>query len=287
MKEMIKRIKELSLKTKIQLSAAILLTIFLAVAIPVYAWFNNQKKAAEMYKIKYPNSLYLNAAHREDRMYFDLDELDIEEYFLGENGLPINYNTEEGGKPEYRTKTHRLYAFSVSGEGTTRFTLQLAHTNNNELKYEIYEAEQTKDKPDTGFENFDWVHYERHIGDNSENPFTFADDLGAAKDAYYVLGSKVNGEILNPADENDDDNVLALKDNNDPYYIKTYGETNDNVEDHAVPTYWQANITLSRNDIDRNTKEFHKYYILKVSWDEKQENSKETDMIYLAAKRKN
>ena len=40
-----------------------------------------------MYKIEYPNSLYINAAHREDRMYFDLDELDMEEQAVGSVAL--------------------------------------------------------------------------------------------------------------------------------------------------------------------------------------------------------
>lgn len=288
MVKIIRRIKELSLKTKIQLITAIVLTICLIVAIPVYAWFNNQKKAAEMYKIEYPNSLYLNAAHREDRMYFDLDELDMEEYFMGPDNLPIDYTdyaANPSGVPTYREKTHRLYAFSVSGEGTTSFTLQLAHTNNNELKYEIYEASQVGVRP-SGFENFDWVHYERHTGveDNSENPFSFSDDL-TGKDAYYTIGARVNGTIRNPAVTSGEETVLAKKDTGDECYIKTYGEDNDNVEAHAVPTYWQARITLNRNDIDRNTKEFHKYYILRVYWDDSQENSKETDLIYLAVKR--
>ncbi len=284
MKEILKRIKKLSRRNKIQLVLAVVLTISLAVAIPVYSWFNNQKKAAEMYKIDYPNSLYLNAAHREDRMYFDLDELDVEEYYMGDDNKPINYGTAEN--PVYHEKTQRLYAFSVSGEGTTGFTLQLAHTNNNELKYEIYEATQTETKPNTGFENVDWVHYERHMGngDNTENPFTFSDDL-TAKDAYYTMGSQVDGEDKNPDDPDDDDNILAKKDTSDPYYEKTYGDTNTNVEAHAVPTYWQANITLDRSDIDRN-KRFHKYYILKVSWESGKKNTKETDMIYLAVKKK-
>lgn len=283
MKKIIKIIKELSLRRKIQLSVAIILTIGLLIAIPVYAWFANQKKAAEMYKIEYPNSLYINAAHREDRMYFDLDELDLDEYFMDDDNRPINYNTDPEGIPEYREKDHRLYAFSVSGEGTTNFTLQLAHTNNNELTYKIYEATQTSAKPSTGFENFDYVHYERHMGsdDNSENPLTgFSDDL-SVKDAYYIKGSEVQGENKNPDTSNP---VLAKKDTSDKYYIKTYGE-NDNVQANAVPTYWQKNITLNRSDINSNTKQFCKYYILEVSWTASQKNSKETDMIYLAVKR--
>jgi len=202
---------------------------------------------------------------------------------MDDDNRPINYNIDPEGIPEYREKDHRLYAFSVSGEGTTNFTLQLAHTNNNELTYKIYEATQTSAKPSTGFENFDYVHYERHMGsdDNSENPLTgFSDDL-SVKDAYYIKGSEVQGENKNPDTSNP---VLAKKDTSDKYYIKTYGE-NDNVQANAVPTYWQKNITLNRSDINSNTKQFCKYYILEVSWTASQKNSKETDMIYLAVKR--
>lgn len=285
MKKIIEKFKKMSAGNKAMLIVAVLLTICAAIAIPTYAWFTNQKKAAEMYKIKYPNSLYINAAHREDRMYFDLDELDVEEYFLDDNGLPHNFATE-GQDPVYMKKTKRLYAFSVSGEGTTKFTLQLAHTNNNELTYKIYEAAQTEIKPTEGFKNVDWVHYELHTGegDNSENPFSFSDDITSSGDAYYTIGSEITwGAIKNPHESN---SVLAKKDVTDKYYAKTYGETNLKVQDNAVPTYWQADITLSRSDIDRNSKEFHKYYILEVSWTGKHENTKETDLIYLAVKRK-
>ena len=285
MKTVIKKIKDLSLKKKIQLTVAVLLTVCLLVAIPVFAWFNNQKKAAELYKIEYPNSLYLNAAHREDRIYFNLDELDLDEYVMGDDNKPVNYNQDPAGTPEYHEKTHKLYAFSVSGEGTTSFILQLSHTNNNMLEYEIYEATQTATKPNSGYENFDWVHYERHMGEgeNSENPLVFSDDL-SVKDAYYTLGTQLTGEFKNP-DTNDVNNILAKKDVNDKYYKKTYGQTNTNVQNQAVPSYWQTNITLSRSDINPNTKQFHKYYILKVKWTAEQANTKETDLIYLAVKR--
>ena len=285
MKKIIVKFKKMSARNKAMLIVSVLLTVGIIIALPTYAWFTNQKKAAEMYKIQYPNSLYINAAHREDHMYFDLDELDVEEYFMGDNGLPINY-AEEGQTPLYMQKTHRLYAFSVSGEGTTKFTLQLAHTNNNELTYTIYEAAQTDVKPSMGFENFDWVHYVRHTGanDNSENPLTFSDDLTVA-DAYYTKVTEITwGTIKNP---HESDSILAKKDASDKYYAKTYGEENLNVQDNAVPTYWQADITLSRSDFGRNSKQFHKYYILEVSWDSRQKNSKETDLIYLAVKRKN
>lgn len=280
--KVINKFKKLNLHKKIQLIIALVLTIALMVVIPVFAWFTNQKKAAEMYKIEYPNSLYINAAHREDRIYFDLDELNLDEYYLGDDGRPKNFNDDPEGTPEYHKKTYKLYAFSVSGEGTKKYTLQLAHTNNNELTYTIYEASQTDVKP-AGIESIDYVHYERHmgVGDNTENPYTFTDDL-TVKDAYYTLGSEVTGEIKN---QDTTDPILALKDVNDKYYQKTYGEENTNVQVNCVPTYWQANITLSGSDIDRNTKRFHKYYIVKVEWTGDHKNTKETDLLYIAVKR--
>lgn len=114
------KIRELPFKKKIQFIAAAFLTASLMVALPVYAWFVNQKKAAEMYKIEYPNSLYLNAAHREDRMYFNLDELDMEEYFTGDDGLPINYS-ENGDTPEYRRKTHSFICVLGIRRGNDKF----------------------------------------------------------------------------------------------------------------------------------------------------------------------
>ena len=280
--KVINTIKELNPRIKIQLIITVIFTIPIMIITPVFAWFTSQKKAAEMYKIEYPNSLYINAAHREDRVYFNLDELNLDEYYLGEDGRPKNYNDDPEGPPEYHKKTYKLYAFSVSGEGTNKYTLQLAHTNNNRLTYTIYEANQTDVKP-SGTESIDYVYYERHmgVGDNTENPYTFTDDL-TVKDAYYTIVSEVSGTIMN---QDTTDAILALKDINDYYYQKTYGEENTNVQDYSVPTYWQANVTLSGSDIDRNTKRFHKYYIVKVEWTGNHKNTKETDLLYISVKR--
>ena len=73
MKKIVHKIKELTAAKKIRLAVALLLTAAMMVAVPTYAWFSQQQKAAEMYKVQYPNSLYINAAHREDQIFFDLD----------------------------------------------------------------------------------------------------------------------------------------------------------------------------------------------------------------------
>ena len=101
-------------------------------------------------------------------------------------------------------------------------------------------------------------------------------------DKYYVRAENV---ISGGAYKNVASGVYpAKKDSTDKYYQSTYGE-NTNVEDYAVPSYWQAEITLDNAEIDAN-KQFSKYFILEVSWGvDQQQGSKETDMIYFAVER--
>lgn len=75
MKKAIKKFNMLPSSKKLAIITAVVLTIILFVTISAYAWFSFQRNAAEMYKVEFPNSLYLNAAHREDRMYFNLSAI--------------------------------------------------------------------------------------------------------------------------------------------------------------------------------------------------------------------
>ena len=141
MKEKIKTLGKsflaLSAIRKIELIVAMVCTVLLIISIPVLAWFSNQRKIAELQKIKYPNSLYINAAYREDQAYFGLDTIDINDYKLTESG---GYVTDVNGNAVRITE--KQYVFSVSGTNTEYFILQLAHTNNNLFSYKIYNATQ-------------------------------------------------------------------------------------------------------------------------------------------------
>lgn len=60
---------------------------------------------------------------------------------------------------------------------------------------------------------------------------------------------------------------------------KTYGDYSS-VQRQAEPVYWQSEI--QQVDLNqRDGKNFIRYYILRISWDENQKNNKETDMVYL------
>ena len=262
MNRLFERFDNLPEKRKMMIVTAVTLSFALLVTIPSFAWFYSQRKAAEMFKVKYPNSLYINAAHREDRKFFELDEIDVDEEINDTRVLS------------------KKYVFSVSGEGTDHYTLQMAHTNNNKFEYEIYKA--TEIASPSGADAEHKMHATAvdpdHVADDEnqpENTLVFSDDI-TTEYAYYRIGDQVSGGYLNGTA------TAAITDPSNTYYKKTYG-TNSNVQADSVPVYWQANVSTQ---IDPNTKQFCDYYILVVKWTAEHVNDKETDMVYLSVKRK-
>lgn len=297
MKNVIKKIKELPLSKKIQLSIAVFMTLAFITAIPVYAWFTNQKKAAEMFKVKYPNALYINAAHREDRINFKLDGIDVDNTYvenvdgtlaLGNDGKPIK-------------KTKKYYIFSVSGSNANGYILQMAHTNNNLFNYKIYDAEQydylsSEDAPDGTPENSIIpsgtnteliLPYDLNANSHNENTIQVIGDEYVDSETstkYYV---RAENTVSGGGYKNETGDKSYTANTGDKYYTKTYG-SNTNVDINSVPSYWQATVTLQSTEIDAN-KQFCKYYILEVSWGNEQDTQedKETDMIYFSVERTN
>ena len=312
MKNIIKKFSELTLSKKIQLITALVLTTGLLIAIPVYAWFNRQKKAAEMFKVEYPNSLYINAAHREDKCYLKLDGININGY--AKDSITGEILTENGEKVKV---TKYQYVFSVSGSSTSVFTLQMAHTNNNLFKYTLYEADnyascsgstvndvtnytlsgeningaaKTTTIPEVNKDRI--IKYEHKANTHNENQLQVIGD-NYVKDSqstvYYLRDATAvnaagsgyqNEDTSNPFSQNSTNYYAQTT---DTYYEKTYGD-NTNVEIHSVPLYWQGNINVNTD----NNKNFCKYFVLEITWDDDEQatqTEKETDMIYFAVKR--
>ena len=280
-----RRVRKRSVSKKVRLAVALSLTVAVLIMAPVYAWFSYQRKAAEMYKIEYPNSLYINAAHREDRRYFNLDGINVNEYKMNATGDDFEYD-ENHNLIQIR---EQYYVFSVSGSNTRSFLLQMAHTNNNKFTYTVYEATQydNKNEAETAADGDDTrlVTYKQHAGSHTENNIQVIGDEyvdSATSDLYYVRAANPisNGSYLNVSG-----NAPYPADTSGVYYSKNYG-SNTNVNLYAVPSYWQALINLTDAEIDAN-KQFSKYFILKVSWGDEQTSQvgKETDMIYFSVKR--
>lgn len=290
----------MSLKKKICVIALAFITLSFVVILPVYAWFSGQKKAAEMYKVEYPNSLYINAAHREDQIFFELGEVNLGEYrknaagqWLDDNGEVVA-NKEDAGKI-----TNKRYVFSVSGSNTSQYILQMAHTTNNQFTYKIYKASQKiypegtvldasgtikeKDIVPSGTSADSIITYKLNQDSHTENPLTIVGDdvIGnePGPELYYIKGELLAGEYKN---DTNSDNLGDLNTEDTKYYQKDYNR-NDNVQENAVALYWQG---ICNPESDAN-KRFCDYYILEITWPYRAPtvDNKETDMVYLSVKR--
>jgi hypothetical protein len=275
MKNLILKLNALPLKTKAALGAAVLLTISLLVAVPSAAWFYSQRKAAEMYKVEYPNSLYLNAAQREDRMYFNMNAISPYKTDPVTGGL---VHDEDGKLIPVESQ---LFVFSVSGSNTKNYKLQMAHTNNNQLSYKIYPAKQYSSQDDipSGTDDDDIVMYSAHENSHTENAIQVTDDIYSETGSkYYVKESSV---LAGGYKNNVSINPMQAKDN-DTFYYENYQDST-NVQTDVIPSYWQSD-SVSVN-MDSNNK-FCDYYIIEVTWENRSSvEDKETDMIYITAAR--
>lgn len=123
------------------------------------------------------------------------------------------------------------------------YDIQLAHTTNIGFTYTIYKASLSSSDGDVSYLN------ER-----------------------YTKGNELNGSYLNKGD-----NGYATN----KYHKATYGQYNS-VQTAAEPLYWRTTYkeTLPAKEHNGN---YINYYILHISWDEKVQDNKETDMVYLMA----
>ena len=283
MKAIFTKFDMLPQKKKMALVTAIVMTLALIVTIPSYAWFNEQKKAAEMYKVEFPNALYLNAAQREDRMYFNMNAISPYEIDPVTGGLRHDTN----GNPI--PVTSQKYVFSVSGKNTTRYKMQLAHTNNNQFTYKIYEATEYSEKADipSGTDDNLIVEYAVHPDSHNENdlgPTIDGKTISESGSKFYVYNTtEVDGEY-----KNTDTEIPMKAKMNDDYYDENYmanGQRLTNVEGNDAASYWQSeNISV----VSDSNKKFCHYYVLVVTWEKRTGytfTNKETDMVYISATR--
>ena len=121
MKKLIEKFKELSVSRRVQLVAALVVTIALLIAIPVVAWFSYRREAIKLMKVDSPNVLYLSAAHREDTMCFEIDGINADELVVDGSG-----NKVLDAQNKEQKITHKDYVFCVTGESVDEFMIQLA-----------------------------------------------------------------------------------------------------------------------------------------------------------------
>lgn len=139
-------LKSVFTNKKVQFITALLLTITLLIGYPTYSWFKFQRRIERFEKISTPNTLYITAGRLEDSKYFEVDNVDVTAFWYW-----------DGGVPDSRV-TYQDYVFAVAGDYVSNYTLQLAHTTNNNYSYEIFRADVTDEKP-SGILGKDYIEY--------------------------------------------------------------------------------------------------------------------------------
>lgn len=261
---------------KIQVFTAMMLTLGIMIVTPTYSWFRKQQKMARYQKVGSPNTLYITAASREDVKNFQIAGVDV-----SSSAYWLNNDKSLAGR-----KTYQDYVFAVAGDYVVSYTLQLAHTTNNKYSYEIFEAEVMAKPPENSVQDRDYVVYNitgefesDMLEEITANP-VYTAKAATDKKLYYRI-RKDNSETpknisLNAINHTEDDKSKVIASSytitgqtnsltynghylnwqtyftaNTAYHTDTYGSgaSNENVETHAEPLYWQA-TGITGSDID-------------------------------------
>lgn len=267
-------------KRKAEVFISAFLTVVLVISVPVFAWFSYQRRIAKLAKIKAPDDLYINAAHREDKIYLDMRTIDVS-----------NANV-----------TSQNFVFTVSGNYVNYYTLQVEHTANNPYVYSIHRGIIYKVMGDNSIRNIlnqrtiqtehsDWDTpnadgSKKYVEYTATNQWDMAEDakVDFAADPIPVsvgdkliiyVGEEVDGHYLNKSESAriEDDNTLTNK---------SYDQSNI-YNRYADPLFWQKrNINSDAN----KGSSFYNTYVINVSWTGVSNISnydKETDIIYISA----
>ena len=151
--------------------------------------------------------------------------------------------------------TYKDFVFGIGGADVQNYQIQLAHTMNIPFEYEIYRAKSVSET------------------EKSAEAVVYVSD---SDDTFYydkAGDNPISGKYLN----RDGSEILA----NSTLHEKSY-DTYSNVQKNAEALYWQSD-TLAVNDKGRP---FCDYFIIRVKWNDKVQNNKETDMVYLTVQRK-
>ena len=281
------KIEAMDKAQKIQLIAALIMTVLLIISMPTFAWFSYQNEMAVSTKIDSPATLEIKSGghpgEEQAIINFELSDIDTED-------STYNHYTKDGVTYYYKD-----FVFCVKGKSLSSYDLQLAHTTNIAFKYEIYSA----------------------IADDNGDILYMPKDNNAANSQRYRLArikTDANGDAV--LDNNDEaiyedyneplDGAYAnatIVGNrvvvNDSLKGRSYdvGTNGDNVQQYANPAYWiKRGIVV--HSIQKQDGGFTHPYVLRISWimstsidDEAREedlnivqNNKETDMIYITAK---
>jgi uncharacterized protein (UPF0333 family) len=284
MHKLFSRVKHLSKREKIQYAFAVILTAILVASVPVVAWFVKARKVASMIKINAPTSLVIGAGANEAAEMINLANIDVEEA-IGETRV-----------------TYGRYVFSVSGRYLNHYDLQIARTTNIPFQYSVYRVSpvELNDEDDlesgwgttdnatkAALETSGYLIATYEDSNAVKHYYPFSNQEYADGNSLYMKEGKISGAYLNDKYEVGSTVPIGKGDktlDSTTFHEHNYG-TYNYTNKYAEPLYWQAtNLPVnSEGRIDGGY--FVDYYVLVITWNESFVNNKETDMIYITAKR--
>ena len=295
--ELAEKWKVLPRRKKIQVAVATALSSAFVVSLPVLAWFASQRQTGTIIMINAPTTISIGAGNQEPVGMIDLSNINVEEIIVDNNG-------------EEQLVTEGSYVFCVTGKYMSEYDLQIARTTNIDFDYELYRVDTSSFTIDnesydvlTGIttnpvliDNHAIAEYKSELDGNTYYyPYleTSATSENKTQGNITVLGNFLNPATLNTQTVGDGTVTDAsgktfhkrnygdeVPDGNGGTAIKTY----DNVNVYAQPLYWQVkNLPVTGQIGDTG---FVDYYVLKIKWGGKgMSNNKETDMIYITARK--
>ena len=277
------KIEAMDKAQKIQLIAALIMTVLLIISMPTFAWFLYHNEMAVSTKIDSPATLEIKSGghpgEEQAIINFELSDIDTED-------STYNHYTKDGVTYYYKD-----FVFCVKGKSLSSYDLQLAHTTNIAFKYEIYSANgdilyMPKDNNAANSQRYRLARIKTDTNGDAvldNNDEAIYEDYDVPLDGEYANATIVGNRVV----VND-----SLKGRS--YDVGTNG---DNVQQYANPAYWiKRGIVV--HSIQKQDGGFTHPYVLRISWimstsidDEAREedlnivqNNKETDMIYITAK---
>lgn len=282
------KIKELDKSKRIQLLAAIILTVLIIAIIPAYAWFTYTREISLSTKISSPDTLEIRSGghpgEEQAIINFELSDIDTE------NKTYEHYTDDKGVTYYYKD-----FVFCVKGKSVSTYDLQLAHTTNIAFKYQIYSA-----VPD---DNGEILYMPKDNNPANSQKYRLAkiktgpdgeailDDQGNA--IYDDWNIPIDGNYVNVTQSGN--RIIANNGTTLDLTSRSY-DTGDGFQKYANPAYWiKRGIVV--HSIQKQDGGFTHPYVLRISWimpdsvnDTMHEsnldivqNNKETDMIYITA----
>lgn len=276
-------------KKRIQMVIASSISSVLIVGLPVFAWFSSQRQIGTVILINAPTTISIGSGNQEPVGMIDLSNINVEEYLDPENKNSLITSGE--------------YVFCVTGKYLSEYDLQIARTTNIDFDYELYRVDSETYKgvlspgitTDLGIiSGYEVADYKSEIDGNTYY-YPYQINVSTDKTQGNITSY---GKFLNPTNNDTqtvgDGNAVDIDEKS--FHERNYGDnitddsgnttiqTYQNVNVHAEPLYWQVkNIPVTGQLGDAG---FIDYYVLKIKWEGKgMTNNKETDMIYITARK--